>query len=223
MKNDDTMGPTGPDQHSGLNRNDGKHDLGPECAATAELLAAWVDGALVGEEAREVTRHVARCAACSAEADELRVILGDLHDAFAEAPTPAADDPVWATMAARIDAAVSALPQAQPAPQLTQVEQVAEVVHLAEVVQLPQRRWRSVTWALSGLAAAAVLALVAMRFVVPTGQDSGAMRPDWTDALQARMPIEDDPASGDSDPVDDLDDLDDDELEELAAQLGEEG
>ena len=180
------------------------------CQATVELLAAWVDGGLHGEEARQVTRHVAQCQRCDAEAQELRLILSDLHAAADSAPGER-DAAFWQTMADDIDAAIDHAPQ-EPA---------------SKVVMLPQRRWRTVAWAVSGALAAAVLAVVAVRLSadtpVATHTMAAATTPDWTDALQARMSIEDDPASGDSDPIDDLEDLNDDELQELATQLGEEG
>ena len=208
------------DDNSNLGGSPG--DVPGNCGAMAESLAAWVDGALRGEDARAVTRHVAECPTCAEEAEALRGLLADLHSAYAATSVPAEDDALWTTLAARIDAAVTETAAAEfrvAAPQATP----AEAEHAGDVLALPQRRWRTAAWALSSLAAAAVLAIVAARFVVPSAQTPPVAQPHWTDALQARMSIEDDPAAGDSDPVDDLDDLDDDEVEALAAQLGEEG
>lgn len=187
--------------------------LPPACQPAADLLATWADGGLQGDEARLVTRHVAQCQRCEREAQELREILADLHAAL---PLDAAGDrspEFWQTMAANIDAAIAHTPQ------------VTAAMEASNVIVLPVKRWRTVAWAASGAIAAAVLAVVAVRMSAdaPGRQPTVAATPDWTDALQARMSIEDDPASGDSDPIDDLEDLNDDEVQELTAQLGEEG
>ena len=179
------------------------------CQPVAALLAAWVDGGLHGDEARSVTRHVAHCARCTLEAEELRVLLADLHGALAAEPLPARDEAFWQTMAVTIDAAIDQTPQADA----------------SNVVALPVKRWRTLAWAVSGALAAAMLAAVAMHVTGDATRQAPpvSVQALWTDALQARMSIEDDPASGDSDPIDDLEDLNDDEVQELATQLGEEG
>jgi anti-sigma factor RsiW len=190
------------------------------CQPVAELLAAWVDGGLHGDDARSVTRHVAHCERCTLEADELRGVLADLHGALAAEADDRHDAQFWQTMAGNIDAAIAQLPHADT----------------SNVVMLPVKRWRTVAWAASGALAAAVLAVFAVHTAtdVPLQTASGIMAPastfeprnvgpHWTDALQARMSMEDDPVSGDSDPIDDLEDLNDDEVQELATQLGEEG
>ena len=188
-------------------------DLPVACLPVAELLAAWVDGGLQGDEARLVTRHVAQCRRCEMEAGELREVLADLHAALAVERVSDRDPAFWSTMAANIDAAIAHTPQ------------VTAAMEASNVIALPVRRWRTVAWAVSGALAAAVLAVFAVHLAAnPSGQPPViAAVPHWTDALQARMSIEDDPASGDSDPIDDLEDLNDDEVQELATQLGEEG
>ncbi len=188
-------------------------ELPPACLPVAELLAAWVDGGLQGDEARLVTRHVAQCARCEAEAQSLREVLADLHTALALDRVDGRDPEFWRTMAANIEAAIDHAPQ------------MTAAMEASNVVALPVRRWRTVLWALSGALAAAVLAVFAVHMSAdPAGQPQQVTAaPHWTDALQARMSIEDDPASGDGDPIDDLEDLNDDEVQELATQLGEEG
>ena len=201
------------DNHCSESLADGDAPLA--CQPTARYLAAWVDGGLQGDEARLVTRHLAHCQRCEQEAQALREILGDLHAALADRAGDDRGAQFWQTMAANIDAAVAHTPQ-EPS-----------VSDASNVVVLPGKRWRTVAWAVSGALAAAVLAVFAVHTATNTaGQPITAARtPDaqWTDALQARMSIEDDPASGDSDPIDDLEDLNDDEVQELATQLGEEG
>ena len=81
-------------------------DLPADCLPIAELLAAWVDGGLQGDEARAVTRHVAHCARCEAESQTLRVLLADLHGAL-QSDDQGRDPVFWATMAANIDAAIA--------------------------------------------------------------------------------------------------------------------
>ena len=185
----------------------------PGCRASADQLAAWVDGGLQGADARAVTRHVAQCPRCAGEAEELRLVLADLHAAMAHAPAMDRSEAFWQEMAAGIDAAIdqSAAAGAEP----------------SHLFALPARRWRSLAWAASGAFAAAALALLAVRLASPPAvgpaESAAAMAPHWTDALQARMAVDGDPGADDSDPLDDLDDLDDDEVEELATQLGEEG
>lgn len=188
-------------------------DVLPACRPTVELLAAWVDGGLHGDEARLVTRHVAQCARCTEEAQALREVLGDLHAAMEDSPVADRDPQFWAAMAANIDAAIDHTPQETTA------------TEASNVVALPVRPLRSLAWVVGGALAAAALAVVAMQFSAdaPLSPALKSAAPHWTDALQARMSIEDDPASGDSDPIDDLEDLDDDEVEALATQLGEEG
>ncbi len=192
---------------------EGAGDVPPACQPTLELLAAWVDSGLQGDEARLVTRHVAQCARCAAEAEALREVLRDLHAAMANDAGYDREPQFWTTMAANIEAAIDHTPQ------------VTAQVEASNVIVLPQRRWRTVAWAVSGALAAAVLAVFAVHLTAdaPGQTPAVAAAPHWTDALQARMSIEDDPASGDSDPIDDLEDLNDDEIEELATQLGEEG
>ncbi len=187
--------------------------LPPACQPVAELLAAWVDGGLHGDEARLVTRHVAQCQRCEEESQALREVLAALHAASAHETTCDRSPEFWQTMAANIDAAIAHTPQ------------VTAAMEASHVIALPVKRWRTVAWAVSGAMAAAVLAVVAVQLSAdaPRQQPTVAAAPDWTDALQARMSIEDDPASGDSDPIDDLEDLNDDEVQELTAQLGEEG
>ncbi len=199
---------------SEMNQLSAPADLPPACLPVAELLAAWVDGGLHAEEARLVTRHVAHCQRCAEEAHALRAVLADLHAALAAEQTDARDPEFWQTMAANIDAALDHTPQE------------AAAAEPSSVVALPTRRWRTVAWAVSGALAAAALAVFAVHFSADPSQGQPALKagaPHWTDALQARMSIEDDPASGDSDPIDDLEDLNDEEVQELATQLGEEG
>lgn len=206
------------------------------CVPTADLLAAWVDGGLEGtlhvHEARLVARHVAECARCAEEVTELRAILADLHAALKTPELPHADDPAfWTQMAQNIDAAIAVTPQEKS--EQIQPQKLAPVVQLQQVRAL---KWtRTMTWTLSGTLAAAALALMAVRIAADAHAPAHAADPatfaaplagenqKWTDALQARMSIEDDPASGDSDPIDDLEDLNEDEIEELATSLGEEG
>lgn len=193
------------------------HEHALSCSTAGELLAAWVDGALQGDEARAVTRHVAQCQACEAEVQILRELLADLHEGL-EAEVPERDPAFWQSLADGVDAAIDRLPVNEP------------VQPPAQVIALPQRKSANSVWLAVGALAAALLAVVGLHTVAQPGPMMAGAGPTlatpeshWTDALQARMSVEDDPVAGDTDPIEDLEELDDDELEQLATQLGEEG
>lgn len=80
----------------------------PEHEAAAELLGVYVLDAVEADEARRVERHVARCARCRTEVDQLREVAASLGNQLNldEAPPPAVWDRIADVISASAPAAV---------------------------------------------------------------------------------------------------------------------
>ncbi len=66
-------------------------DIDPTQHPAAALLPWYVAGTLERPEAQEVERHLADCAACRTELEDVRRLRASLKTAFADAPRPAPD------------------------------------------------------------------------------------------------------------------------------------
>jgi hypothetical protein len=184
------------------------------CQDVVELLAAWADEGLDGEQDRRVTLHVRACPACAAQVEADRKLLNGLREAALSVPEH--DDLFWEELATGLDA------------------QAAVVVPMARKTSL-----RAPMFAGLGLAAAAVLAMFALRAPVeqmtprplPAAQpvmvaDAGAVRA-VEPPMQVAEPTEDptemieELGVEEIDPLEAIDELGNDELEALSHVLGE--
>jgi anti-sigma factor RsiW len=84
-----------------------------QCERAQELLSAYVDDELEGDEHRVIAAHVAECRSCAALADDFRRIGGLLAEAGRE--------PVPKAFALRVRRNIAGVPEAQP----QQVENVS--------------------------------------------------------------------------------------------------
>jgi hypothetical protein len=69
-----------------------------DCTKTEELLAAYADGGLDGDEARLVGAHLSACARCRGEVEAMR----DLLAVAGSRPVPERDEKLWTDMAREI-------------------------------------------------------------------------------------------------------------------------
>jgi anti-sigma-K factor RskA len=148
-----------------------------------ELLAAYADGGLVGEEAKTVERHVADCAACRDEVRALRVVLG----AAARVDSgPAPSEAFWNGMAREVRVAYDAAETARRRTVLGRVRAFLTGPRLF----------------VAGACAAVVLVAV---LLTTRGQESGIPTPAPTEiARPEAIPL---PATTDTEDMDDEDQL----------------
>ena len=66
-------------------------NIEPTLHAAAALLPWYAAGTLEGPDAQEVEQHLAGCAACRTELDEVRRLRVGMKEAFARAPKPSPD------------------------------------------------------------------------------------------------------------------------------------
>ncbi len=177
------------------------------CIGVSELLEAYADGALHGQEARRVAEHVQHCASCAADLHAAETVLRALRSLPGQAGPR--DKAFWNSMAAEITATTAK-------------------------VTAPRRWYRGAMGrsflAGGGLAAAAVLAFVlAMpqqveRLAAPSVDGSlSETVTGLADELQSEgtphRTLFDELGIPDSDPLDMIDDLDDNDLQAVGAEF----
>lgn len=118
-----------------------------------------VDLAL-GEPAGDVSAHVAQCAACSSAVTDLRRTVSLVSNPGPYAGWQAPDDAVWARVAAQLDTAEDAIPEAPDASGTAPAAPSAPVVRLDR----PGRR-RTAAWAAALVAASLVVGLLTGRAI----------------------------------------------------------
>ncbi len=193
------------------------------CANLADLLPLWANSSLAGAEAERVQRHVATCAACQAEVSAITALLAEIGADAGDGP--AHEDAYWTALTADILAATAAVPQAPETKAPWSVSQPVMRSNAATAAR--QRRW----WHLSAVAGSAVAAAAALALVVAKPW-TPELRPVATAATGDHganwyelpvLPLDDDFAAGDDDPMGTVDDLDDNELELVDAVLTDDG
>lgn len=135
---------------------------------THELVGAYALDALPDEERRFFERHLASCAACRAEVDELQATASRLGDAAADAP-PAA-------LRERVLAAASVTPQ-EPAPAAPRVEVAAPATAPSLPAPLERRvdRLRRLLPAVAAVIVLGAAGLVALATQTPPDPAEGRL------------------------------------------------